>query len=117
MRHILLNDLKAAKAKLIVLYILNTTDMVFTTILLRSGFAMEVNPLMKTVVEKPAAWYMKIIGVGLLLIWIYGRLRAETNARKIRIANKLILAAVGFYAVINTFHVIWCCIALRLISL
>lgn len=94
------------KQKLIILYILNITDLFFTQYLLSTGFFSEANGIMQPIVDKPIAWLVK--GVLLLLILIYWYKRsAYSNDIQFKRSMKVLSIGIIFYILINISHIIY----------
>jgi len=95
------------KSKLLILYILNVLDIVFTLLLLETGFFQEANPFMLYIINRPTKLLIiKIILPALLLFLMYLRIR---NAQKhqLIISNKIINGALFGYGLLNLLHLIW----------
>jgi hypothetical protein len=98
------------KNKLLMLYILNVTDIVFTLLLLSTGFYMEANGLMSNAVQSPAASIaLKVILPAVLFICVYFRMHKAT-LQQLKKSNFLITGATVLYALINLSHLVWFCI-------
>ena len=100
-------DLKIIRKKIVLLFILNITDIVFSLILLKTDYFVEGNPLLKTAVQSlNASLYIKILLPALLLAFLYYRIK-DATIRQLKISNILLNIIVGFYALINCFHLLW----------
>ncbi|AKL96004.1 hypothetical protein CACET_c25590 [Clostridium aceticum] len=100
-------SLESIKSKLLILYLLNVTDIIFTLLLLRTGLYIEINAFMASVVESPiASLLLKIILPAVLLIMIYFRIQKAT-AEQLKKSNLLISGAIAVYALINLSHLLW----------
>lgn len=65
-------SLKNIKIKFLALYILNVTDIVFTILLLNTGFYVEANIFMLEVVKSPTiSFLLKILAPAVLFVFIY----------------------------------------------
>ncbi len=95
------------KNKMVFLYVLNVTDIIFTLILCGTGACIEANPFAALFVGSPAAaLLMKGLVPAALLTYLYLRLRkASDNQRKK--ANVPIAGLLVAYALINISHVTW----------
>jgi len=99
--------LRNIKNKLGVLYILNVTDIIFTLLLLSTGFYMESNPFMVKAVESiPLSFLLKVVLPAIMLIFIYFRMRNATE-QQLKKSNVLINGVVIMYALINISHIVW----------
>lgn len=95
------------KNKLFLLYILNVTDIIFTLLLIGSGFYVEANPLIaKTLQNPPISLAIKIILPAFLLKIVYFRMQ-KANNQQLKKSNLLINLATGLYVIINVSHIIW----------
>ncbi|MTI71068.1 MAG: hypothetical protein FH751_12535 [Firmicutes bacterium] len=93
--------------KILLLFILNATDIVFTLILLNSGFCLEANPFMVNIVQSPLkSFIFKIILPAILLMYLTIRLK-KANNHQLKVSNVLINIMTIFYLTINIFHLIW----------
>lgn len=93
--------------KLILLYILNVTDIIFTFLLLSTGLFIEANVFMVQAVESvPMSLMLKIILPAVLLIYIHFRMQGATESQ-LKKSNIFINGAVAFYGLINLSHVFW----------
>jgi Domain of unknown function (DUF5658) len=100
-------SLENIKSKLAILYILNLTDIVFTIILVNTGYYFEANFLIANVVKDyTASFLIKVLLPATLLLYIYFRMQ-KANDYQLRVSNILISLAVGLYATINAFHILW----------
>lgn len=95
---------KNIKKKLLILYMLNLTDILFTIILLNTGYFIEVNPLIASVLnDNISLLLVKVILPIILLTYICIRIKKATKPQLIK-SNNLINVAQLFYASINLFH-------------
>lgn len=73
------SSLSTIKIKLIILYILNISDILLTLILVRTGLIIEANPVMASIIENSfATFFVKGIIPALLFIYLYYRLQSAT---------------------------------------
>lgn len=94
------------KNKLILLYILNVTDIIFTLLLLSTGYYIEANLFMvKTVQSLITSFILKVILPATLLLYLYMRIQKATNLqlKKVNFAVNILTV---FYVLINTSHLI-----------
>ena len=97
-------SLENIKSKLLLLYFLNIADIIFTLILLSTGYYFEANILMAGVVNNTAATLLiKIILPAILLAILYMRIIKATNKQR-RIANYAINLVAILYILINISH-------------
>jgi len=95
------------KKKLILLYILNVTDLIFTLLLLNTGLFMEMNLLMsKTVQNYGASFVLKVILPAVILFYLYLRIQ-KASQTQLKKANVIINIAVIIYALVNVSHFVW----------
>lgn len=95
------------KNKLIILYVLNVTDIVLTLLLLDTGYYIEANFLMTTAVQSyTASFCLKILLPAILLLYVFFRLKSA-NERQLRNSNIMISGITVVYAFINLSHLVW----------
>jgi len=95
------------RKKLILLYILNVSDILFTLALLRTGLFQEINIFMVSVVESPLiSIILKIILPAGTLYYLYKRIRL-TDAKQLRAANIGLLISLTLYSLVNLSHILW----------
>lgn len=100
-------SLQNIKNKLIILYILNVTDILSTLFLLSTNLYMEANTLMVRTVQNPfLSIISKIIFPAILFIFIYYRIKKATD-KQLKQSNFIINCAIIFYALINISHIVW----------
>jgi hypothetical protein len=101
------NSLGNLKNKLIVLYVLNVTDIIFTLLLLNTGYYIEANVLMTSAVQSySASFSLKVLLPAILLLYVFYRLQSA-NERQLRNSNILISGITTVYAFINLSHLVW----------
>jgi hypothetical protein len=95
------------KNKFLLLYILNVTDIIFTLLLLSTGFYMEANALMSNAVQSPVASFaLTLVLPAVIFIIVYVRMHKATD-QQLKRSNLLINAATALYALINLSHLLW----------
>lgn len=106
------SSLETIKIKLLLLYTLNVTDIIFTLFLINTGYFVEANIIMAKLIENPSiSIIVKTILPAILLIGILIRMQKATK-QQLRISNCLINMITSLYALINLSHII--CITLLL---
>ena len=101
------HSLKSIKHKLLLLYVLNVIDIIFTLLLLKTGLFMEANALMVQVVECPkAAFALKVVLPAVLFILVYYRMQ-QAAPHQLKQSNLLISGAAFLYLLINISHIVW----------
>ena len=101
------SSLSTIKIKLIILYILNISDILLTLILVRTGLIIEANPVMASIIENSfATFFVKGIIPALLFIYLYYRLQSATP-KMIKLTNFCIFILLEFYFFINCLHLLW----------
>jgi hypothetical protein len=100
-------NLETIKKKFIILYLLNVTDIIFTVLLLQTGYFAEVNFLMVKAVNNPVASFLiKILLPAVLLYYIYRRIRnAETS--QLKASNIALNISLTIYSLVNLSHLVW----------
>jgi hypothetical protein len=95
------------KNKMVLIFILNVTDIIFTLVLCGTGLFTEANPVAAVFVgNKYAALLVKSLIPAVLLGCLYYRMQKAT-AEQLKKANILIVAALMAYVVINVSHLTW----------
>jgi len=105
--------LKYLKRVLIVICILNFTDMVLTYIGVTTGHAIEINPFMVKYVNNIYSMIVLkvMVPVTVAAYLYYRQLRSEIS--KFKIKKKLLNICMYAYILININHLIWIVIALN----
>lgn len=94
--------------KLILLFILNALDIIFTLILLSTGLFIEANIIMANIVESPiVALELKFGLIGGLIGLEYKRI-VDATEKQLFWANIAIGVVLVGYVIINIMHVAWC---------
>jgi len=101
-------DLVLIKKKLISIYILNVTDVLFTIFLINTGMFLETNAFMSQFVNNRQllSIIIKIAIPFVLLFWVYGRMRKATE-KQLYQSNILTNGCLIFYVLVNISHIIW----------
>lgn len=99
-------QLHMIKNKFMLLLLLNITDIVFTLMLLGTGFYREVNVFMIEVVQNlQASLLLKVVLPAGLLFYLYLRMQRATE-HQLKISNYLVNGILVFYMAINVMHLI-----------
>ena len=100
-------NLDMIKKKFILLYLFNVTDMLFTVMLLRTGYFTEVNVLMVKALQNPfASVLLKVILPAVLLYLIYKEIR-DADEIQLKAANIAVNISLTIYALVNISHLVW----------
>ena len=101
-------DLISVKRKLILLYLLNVTDIIFTILLFNTGMFTEANILMAPLIKNDQllGLSIKVLIPLILMIGVYLRIHKATE-KQLSIANVLITGCLIFYGLINISHIVW----------
>lgn len=100
-------DLETIKHKFIIIYLLNTSDIFFTLLLLRTGKFYEGNAFMRTIVNNETVSVILKLGAPIVLLYvIFVRMKAAADKQLLK-ANILINACTILYAAINFSHLFW----------
>ncbi len=95
------------KKKLIIIYILNVIDIVFTRLLLKTGLFSEINIIMqKAVLSATASFWLKIVIPAILVLYVIKRIK-NTKQEMLRKANIAFSFLMGMYILIDTSHIVW----------
>lgn len=101
------SNLKNIKIKLIIIYLLNVTDIYFTLFLLKTGMFIEANLIMRSVVK--CGFYsvlVKILLPFILLSYIYVRIR-EAAPIQLKHSNVIINFILFLYFFVCSFHLLF----------
>lgn len=94
------------KYKLLILYLLNVTDILFTLLLVSTGLFIEANFLMVNAVQSlSASFILKILLPAVLLLYIYIRMK-KASETQLKQSNIILNIITGVYIIINIFHLI-----------
>ncbi len=100
-------ELDTIKKKFMLLYVLNVTDIMFTLLLLQTGFFAEANVLMVKAVSSPLlSLFIKVFIPAILLLYIYHRIKAA-NPNQLKAANVAVNISLSMYAFVNITHIVW----------
>jgi hypothetical protein len=96
------------KKKLIMLYILNVTDIIFTLFLVNTGYFVESNAVMALFVNNNqlGSLILKLVLPLILICWALFRVKKAAENQLFG-ANIIITLGLIFYSIINIFHVLW----------
>jgi len=95
------------KKKFLLLYLLNVSDIIFTVLLLQTGYFEEVNVFMVNAVRSPiASILLKIILPAILLYLIYNRMK-DSDQVQLKAANIAVNIALTIYVLVNLSHIVW----------
>lgn len=93
--------------KLMIIYILNLLDIIFTVVLLKTGYFQEANFLMRSVVEDlNLSFLVKGLLPLILLILLSVRIR-KADERQRKLSNIAISGCMLYYGIINLSHIMW----------
>lgn len=99
--------LRNIRKKILLIYFLNLTDVIFTLFLIKTGYFLEANILMRNVIENSV---LSLIIKGLLpliLILILFVRIGKASEKQLYISNIVIAVCIIYYAVINLSHIMW----------
>lgn len=101
-------DLCSIKRKLITIYILNVSDIIFTIFLVNTGLFLEANAIMAPLVynRQLVSIIVKVLLPFVLLLGIYQRMK-EATEKQLYQSNIIINVCLIFYGLINISHVVW----------
>jgi hypothetical protein len=100
-------EIESMKKKFILLYLLNVSDIIFTLLLLQTGYFSELNIFMVKAVSNPLiSLSIKIICPAALLIYIYHRMKAA-NLLQLKAANVAVNISLTIYTLVNISHLVW----------
>lgn len=100
-------SLPVIKKKFILLYLLNVADIIFTLLLLQTGYFHEVNILMaKLLNNPPVSLLLKIFLPAVLLIYLYNQIKEEDSSQ-LRASNIAVNISLTIYTLVNLSHLVW----------
>lgn len=101
-------DLNSIKKKLIGLYLLNVSDILFSLFLINIGMCYEFNSLMSFIISRSqvVSVFIKIFLPLILLIFIEFRMKGASEGQLYK-ANIIITTAILIYTLINMSHILW----------
>lgn len=101
-------DLILIREKLIIIYTLNVTDIIFTLLLVNTGVFLEANTIMAPLVNNRQllSIIIKVVIPFALLFWLYHRMEDATE-KQLYQTNIIINGCLIFYGLINISHVLW----------
>lgn len=93
---------------LLVIYLLNIFDYLFTLVLISSGLFIEANPLLSMDIKGTNGFALKCVVPLMLLAYLHIRLSVSPpkNEKPVKVFLYILLS---YYAVINAFHIFWLC--------
>ena len=95
------------KKKYIMLYVLNLIDIVFTVLLLRTGYFREVNLFMIKAVNQPMICvFLKVILPAILLGYVYQLTKSE-DEDALKVSNIAVNISLSIYMLVNLSHLVW----------
>ncbi|MFT5871677.1 MAG: hypothetical protein ACI8WT_000597 [Clostridium sp.] len=102
------SDLVLIRKKLITIYILNVTDIIFTIFLLATGMFIEINAVMAPLVNdrKLLSIIIKLV-IPFVLLFIVSKRMKEATEKQLHQANIIINGCLILYVLINISHIIW----------
>ena len=101
-------DLVLVKKKLVTIYILNISDIIFTIFLVRTGMFLEANAIMAPLVynRQSLSIIIKVVIPFILLLGVCQRMKDATR-KQLYLSNIMINMCLIFYGLINISHVVW----------
>lgn len=100
-------NLNNIRKKIILLYLLNVIDLIFTLALLETGLFKEMNIFMVYAVERPLIGIiLKIIFPAGLLYYLYKRI-CLSDASQLKATNIGLLISLTLYGLVNISHLVW----------
>ena len=100
-------NIETVRKKFILLYLLNVTDIIFTVLLLRTGYFTEVNILMVKAVQSPmASILLKILLPAIILSYMYKRIK-DADDSQLKASNIAVNISLTIYSLVNLSHLVW----------
>jgi hypothetical protein len=102
------SDLDSIRIKIIVLYLLNVSDIILTILLINTGLFIEANLIMAPIVynNQPLSLALKIIVPLILLAAVAFRMR-KASVKQLFQANIIVTIFLIYYGLINISHAVW----------
>ncbi|MFA9422998.1 MAG: DUF5658 family protein [Sedimentibacter sp.] len=92
--------------KLLLIYVLNISDVIFTIFLINSTYFVEANPLLAAFSYTPHTMFLfKAIVPGLLLLFVYIIIN-HISKKQFTLCNKLINFSLIAYTLVNILHLV-----------
>lgn len=108
--------LQNLRKKLGITYLFTVLDITLTLLLLKTGYFIEANPLMKNIVTNPfQSFCMKVLLPAILLVYLGWRMKSATS-KQLKVSNYFINMLNLIYLLLVSFQIIYC-IAFLFISL
>lgn len=101
--------------KLILLYVLNITDYLFTLILISSGMFVEANPVLQFHIDGVGGFVLKCIVPLILLSYLHIRFLTNTSKHE-RIVKILLNTILIYYIAVNVMHIFWLTITVCMLT-
>ena len=100
-------NLNGVRKKLIIIYILNVIDIVFTIALIKSGWFAEANGFMQSLVQSAVMSYVvKITIPATILFYIYMRVK-NSDKKTLKMTNIGLLIPLIMYIGVDVLHVMY----------
>ena len=101
------HTLENIKHKLLILYLLNVTDILFTLLLISTGLFMEANIVLKKAVQSvPASILLKVVLPAVLLFYISLRIK-DASVKQLKQSNIILTIVTVGYTLINISHLVY----------
>jgi len=82
-------------------------DIIFTLLLLQTGYFQEVNFLMVKAVQSPTiSVVIKVILPALLLYYMYRQIK-DADASQLKVSNIAVNISLTIYTIVNITHLVW----------
>lgn len=101
------NSLNIIRKKLCLLYLLNISDIIFTILLLRTGYFSEINLFMVRVIQNPFACILVKVILPIILLYYISLQMANATQEQLKASNIAINISLSLYALVNVTHLIW----------
>ena len=92
--------------RLIILYVLNITDYLFTLILISSGLFVEANPILQFHIDGILGFVLKCVVPLILLSYLHIRF-LTCKPKHEKIVKILLNAILIYYVAVNIMHIFW----------
>ncbi|MHB8130723.1 MAG: DUF5658 family protein [Mobilitalea sp.] len=100
-------SIETVRKKFILLYLLNVTDIIFTVLLLQTGYFAEVNILMVKAVQSPvASILLKIVLPAIIISYMYKQIK-DADDSQLKVSNIAVNISLTIYFLVNLSHLVW----------
>lgn len=108
-KNIKVSMLHRIRRRLLILYLLNVTDIIFTIFLIFTGYFIEANIVMRYILVSPSlAVIVKTIVPGILILFIWKRIGAA-SVKQLLVTSNIVFISLLIYLLIILNHIFGLC--------